>query len=276
MKKSKKKIVFIGGLSNGRNVVSFIISKKNICIDLIFTHKKINIPRYQSLDKFNKVTKVIKTENINDYYSIIKKVNPDLILVAGWSGIINKKILEIPKYGVIGFHPSNLPKDRGRSVLAWQIEEGYTETALSMFFLTNKADAGDLIGKHKIVIKKNDYINDILDKIDLASIKLLEKYFDKLFSKKLKRKKQNLNNATYRKIRGYRNQLINWNKRGDDILNKIRAISKPYPGAIGVIKNKKYRIWGAKIFDMKKNKRNILIKRCKDCSIEILNYEIIR
>jgi methionyl-tRNA formyltransferase len=276
MKKSKKKIVFIGGLSNGKNVVSFIISKKNICIDLIFTHKKRNIPRYQCLNQFNKITKVIKTENINNYYSIIKKVKPDLILVAGWSGIINKKILEIPKYGVIGFHPSNLPKDRGRSVLAWQIEEGYKETALSMFFLTNKADAGDLIGKHKIVIKKNDYINDILDKIDSASIRLLEQYFDKLFSKKLKRKKQNLNNATYRKIRGYRNQLINWNKKGDDILNKIRAISKPYPGAIGVIKNKKYRIWEAKIFDLKKNKKNTLIKRCKDCSIEILNYEIIR
>ena len=54
--------------------------------------------------------------------------------------MINDKILRIPKYGVIGFHPSNLPKDRGRSVLAWQIEDGYPYTFLSMF-LTEKADA---------------------------------------------------------------------------------------------------------------------------------------
>lgn len=276
MKNNKKKIIFIGGLSNGKNVVNFLISKKNISLDLIFTHKKKNIPRYQNFNLFNKSTKVIKTENINNYFLKIKKAKPDLILVAGWSKMITNKILEIPKYGVIGFHPSDLPKDRGRSVLAWQIEEGYLKTALSIFFYTKKADAGDVIGKHKIIIKKKEYVNDILDKIDISTIKLLNKYFDKFFSNKLKRKKQDLHHATYRKIRTYENQLINWNENGDDIINKIRAISKPYPGAIGVIKNKRYKIWKARIYNTKKNKKNPLTKSCRDCAIELLNYEIIK
>ena len=257
-------------------MVNFLISKKNISLDLIFTHKKKNIPRYQNFNLFNKSTKVIKTENINNYFFKIKKAKPDLILVAGWSKMITNKILEIPKYGVIGFHPSDLPKDRGRSVLAWQIEEGYLKTALSIFFYTKKADAGDVIGKHKIIIKKKEYVNDILDKIDISTIKLLNKYFDKFFSNKLKRKKQDLHHATYRKIRTYENQLINWNENGDDIINKIRAISKPYPGAIGVIKNKRYKIWKARIYNTKKNKKNPLTKSCRDCAIELLNYEIIK
>ena len=189
--------------------------------------------------------------------------------------MINDKILRIPKYGVIGFHPSNLPKDRGRSVLAWQIEDGYPYTFLSMFFLTEKADAGDLIGKSKILIKKTDYVNDILDKIDLATTKLLKKNFQLIFNNKIKRKKQNSKYSTYRKLRIYKNQLINWNKSGEEIINKIRAISKPYPGAIGIIQNTKYKIWKAKILNKKKNNNNSLTKRCKNCFIEIIDYEII-
>ena len=73
-------------------------------------------------------------------------------------------------------------------MLAWQIEEGY-KTALSMFYYTKKADAGDIIGKHLICIKKTDYINDVLDKVDLATLKLLNKYFKNYF--RLILKKQN-------------------------------------------------------------------------------------
>ena len=64
----------------------------------------------------------------------IQDAQPDLIIVAGWSGLLSNQIISIPDRGTIGFHPFKLPNDPVRSVLAWQLEEGYTETALSMFY----------------------------------------------------------------------------------------------------------------------------------------------
>ena len=72
MKKNKKRIIFIGGLTFGKKAINYLISLKNICLNLIFTQKKINIPRYESFEEYSEVTKIIKTKNVNNYYSVIK------------------------------------------------------------------------------------------------------------------------------------------------------------------------------------------------------------
>ena len=88
----------------------------------------------------------------------------------------------------LNFHPSLLPKDRGRSVLAWQIEEGYTETALSMFYITKGVDDGDIIAQNRIKILKSDTIKNILNKCNIETSKLI-----KILQLILKRKHQGEN-----------------------------------------------------------------------------------
>ena len=213
--------------------------------------------------------------------------NPDFIFVTGWSGMISKKILSIPKFGTIGFHPSRLPNDRGRSVLAWQIEEGYNETALSMFYFNESPDCGDLIAQEKIIIQQSDYINDVLDKVDVASKKLIKSYFPRLMSGSAPRKPQNPNEGNYRNLRTDKHSMINWNSSKISILNKIRAISKPYPGSIGILNGKKYRIWKAeshnkiKFFEEQRIGHFIIddnksfIVKCKDGLIKVTDFEKI-
>jgi len=273
MKRINKKIIFIGGLTNGYKTLEFLVKTKYIKISLAITSSISNVPRFKNLKQNFKELKVIETKNLRNYYKKIKKIKPDLIIVSGWSSLIDKQILEIPKKGVVGFHPSNLPKDRGRSTLAWQIEEGYKNTALTMFYYNTKPDSGNIIAKKKIVIKKTDYIENILDKVDIATEQLLKKYFKKLFFKNLKSYPQNEKKATYRTLRTKKNQIINWDEDKTKILNKIRALSKPYPGAIAVIKGKVYKIWRAKINYSKKPKKNTFIKKCKNGYLEIEDYE---
>ena len=134
-------VIFIGGLTNGKLIVEYILNQKNIKIPFIITHPlNFKTHNYENFKKFNKKTKIYKELNINNFFEKIKVANPDLIIVAGWSWLIPERVLKLPRLGTIGFHPSLLPKDRGRSVLAWQIEEGYTETALSMFYITKGVD----------------------------------------------------------------------------------------------------------------------------------------
>ena len=70
--------------------------------------------------------------------------------------------------------------------------------------------------------------------------------------------------------------MIDWNNKGEKIINKIRALTRPYPGAIGIIGNKKYKIWNAKKINFKDDKKNYFLKKCKNCYIVLLNYEIVK
>ena len=143
------KVVFIGGLTNGKIALDYLNQNKLINVPLVITHLNKSLPRYIDLRKEFKELNFLLTEDANDHIFEITDLSPDLILVAGWPGLLSKKILKIPKLGVIGFHPSRLPFDRGRSVLAWQIEEGYTETALTMFFYNDLPDSGDIVAREK-------------------------------------------------------------------------------------------------------------------------------
>ena len=278
------KVVFIGGLTNGKIVYNYLV--KNKFVDLLMTityPDTVDKPRFV---KFPNNSKVIKSEKANDKLNIIKQLKPDYIFVAGWSELLTNEILNIPVKGTIGFHPSKLPNDRGRSVLAWQIEDGYSETALSMFYYNEIPDEGDIIASEPIKIEVNDYINDVLDKVDAATYNLMYAYFPLLRNDRAPRKKQNLNEGNFRRLRKEIDSIIDWNKNSNAIYNKIRAISSPYPGARGLIDKIQYTVWESEVVDtfpfgeneapgtlIAKLYDNSLIVKTRDSFLRVLKYE---
>ena len=74
-------------------------------VSFVITYPKgFNLPRIVTLNT-NGVENVFRDHNANNYIEKIKNLKPDLIFVAGWSGLLSEQILEIPPMGVIGFHP---------------------------------------------------------------------------------------------------------------------------------------------------------------------------
>lgn len=241
------KVVFIGGLTNGKVVYDYLVRNKYVDLQLAITYED-NSDRPRSI-RFEDNDKIIHDISANRYIQDINLINPDFIFVAGWSELLDDNLVRASKLGTIGFHPSKLPNDRGRSVLAWQIEEGYEETALSMFYYSDFPDGGDIIAQETIKISFFDYIDDVLDKIDLATINLMKAYFPLLRQRKAPRKAQNLNEGNFRRLRTEKDSLINWCRSSFEIYNKIRSISKPYPGAISIFNGKKYLIWRSEIIN---------------------------
>lgn len=76
--------------------------------------------------------------------------------------------MDIPTKGVIGCHPSDLPAFRGRAVLVWQMLLGIKNSNVTMFYMDEGADSGDIIGKEPFQIGESDYISDLLVKTDVA------------------------------------------------------------------------------------------------------------
>lgn len=245
---SKVKIVLIAGLTNGKIVYDYFNKNKFVDLALTITYEDTfsNKPRFVN---FSNHDKILKTSSANNQLNLIKSIAPDYIFVIGWSELLSEELLNTPKKGTIGFHPSILPFDRGRSVIAWQLEEGYKKSGVSMFYYNNIPDAGDIIAIEKYNIDETDYVNDILDKCDSAIYSLIHAYFPLIRNELAPRKKQDINEGSFRRLRKDIDSIINWNESSKNIYNKIRAISYPYPGAFFYEENQKITVWSSEIIN---------------------------
>ncbi len=69
----------------------------------------------------------------------------DFFIVAAFSKIIPKAVLKIPRKGVIGVHPSLLPKLRGASPIQSAILEGAGQTGTTLYLMDEKVDHGSIL-----------------------------------------------------------------------------------------------------------------------------------
>ena len=98
----------------------------------------------------------IQDINDSDTLAWIRVCAPDVIFCFGWSRLIQKPLLSIPKLGVIGFHPAALPANRGRHPLVWPLALGLNETASTFFFMDEGADSGDILSQVKVSTKPDN------------------------------------------------------------------------------------------------------------------------
>ncbi len=191
---------------------------------------------------------VIEVNKINEEDKIIRKLKPDLIIMSGWRQIIDKNILDIPKKGFIGFHPTLLPKGRGPAPIINSILNEFKESGLTMYYVSEGLDDGDIIAQEKFIIENDDYAEDVYNKVIEAGKKLIREQLPLLIEGKAKRISQNEEEATIFEKRTIKDNEINLEKEDiNEIYKKIRALSKPYRGAFIKKNNKKLIIWKADV-----------------------------
>lgn len=187
------------------------------------------------------------TKNINnsDIVNWIKSLNPDIIFCFGWSQLLKKEILEIPKKGVIGYHPAHLPRNRGRHPIIWSLALGLDKTASTFFFMNESADEGDILDQKIVNIESNDDANTLYKKLTKVAIKQIKSFLPKLKNNNYSKIPQNnLISNSWRK-REKLDGLIDWRMSSENIRNLIRALTKPYCGASFIYKKNEYIIWNA-------------------------------
>lgn len=193
---------------------------------------------------------LVKIKNINDeeIISIIKKEKIDWLFIIGWSQIAKKDILNAPKYGCIGMHPTLLPKGRGRASIPWAILKGLDKTGVTMFKLDEGVDTGDIIGQKEIYIKKDINATELYDLVNEAHIELIKSYWEDIVLNNIKLIKQNNNLATEWPGRKPEDGLIDKNMDVFYAERLVRAVTKPYPGAFIINEDgSKTIIWSAHV-----------------------------
>ena len=284
------KTILIGAVTTTRRVletmieVDFPISYVFSLDDAVSENVSDYDPIFKTAEKYNVPYKKFKKINDEENVKIIKEIEPDYIFVIGLSQLVKDEIINAAKKGVIGFHPAPLPKYRGRATNVWQQLLGVKESAVSVFFIDDGIDSGDILAQEPYYIGDDDYCQDVLDKIDEAAIVAMRKVLIGLRDNTLVPVKQNDEEASYTLKRSPEDGLIDWNQSIKDIHLFIRAISKPYPGAFSmydgkskiviyraeILENKKYIGFNGQIAELRKDGFDVV---CKDGLLRVTDYE---
>ncbi len=189
---------------------------------------------------------VLQPEKIRKEYDEVLKRKPDLIVTCAYGQIIPKEILEYPKYGCINVHASLLPKYRGGAPIQRAIMNGEKETGITIMYMDEHMDTGNIISKESIEIKNDDNFEIIHDKLSILGRDLLLKTIPSIINGTNESIKQNDDEATFAPIITREDELIDFNKKAEEIYNKIRGLS-PFPGAYAILDNKVVKIYNAKV-----------------------------
>jgi methionyl-tRNA formyltransferase len=252
---NNKRTVFIGSVDSSRIALQTMI-EQGIKIDLVCSldeYVSENVSGYFPLHEIAEQNDIdfIKFQKINDYNIIerIRKIVPNFIFVIGLSQIITKDLLNCATDYCIGFHPTPLPKFRGRAAVPWLILLGEKDLKISLFRMDDGMDSGDLICQYPYELTNNDYAIDVVEKILLAMREGLKQSLHQIYHDSVQFIKQKNEEATYLLIRRPEDGKINWNLPAEKIHTLIRAVSRPYPGAFSYIKGEKITIWHAELYD---------------------------
>jgi methionyl-tRNA formyltransferase len=285
----KSKILFIGTVEFSYRALSALIENKFDIVGVLTKRESnFNSDYYDltPLAKANNIPIFYRTkDNQDEIISFINSKNPDIIYCFGWSHILPKNILSIPKHGVIGFHPAELPNNKGRHPIIWALFLGLKQTASTFFVMDEGADTGDIISQEKIKIIEdnafslyNKIINVALKQIVSFSLELETKgaFLDKI-------KQDKTEGNSWRK-RTKNDGKIDFRMTSRAILNLVNALSRPYVGAHIEFQEEEVKVWEVKE-EEKINKLNHepgkvleidgsdLIVKTYDGSIRIIDHE---
>lgn len=222
---------------------------------------------------------VLTPSKLKEEYHSILDYEPELIVTCAYGKIVPKIILDYPKYGCINIHASILPKYRGSAPMQWAIINGEKETGITLMYMDEKMDTGDIIDIVKIPILDDDDLGSIHDKLSLLGSSILEKNFTKIINNNISRVKQDDAKATLAPMITREMELLDFNDYGKNIINKIRAFS-PYPLTRTMINNEEVKIVKARFIKKKNtNVGNLIITKNDlgfECLDGIIYLEIIK
>ncbi|WP_088069369.1 methionyl-tRNA formyltransferase [Gottfriedia luciferensis] len=169
-------------------------------------------------------------------------MNPDLIVTAAFGQILPKEILEAPKFGCINVHASLLPELRGGAPIHYSIIQGKSETGVTIMYMVEKLDAGDMLSRVVVPIEEKDHVGTLHDKLSIAGAQLLSETIPPLLKGEITAKKQDESKVSFARNIKREEEQIDWSKNGEEIYNHVRGLH-PWPVAYTTLNGEVLKVW---------------------------------
>lgn len=227
-------------------ILETLIQNTNVVLVVSQPDKKVGrkqiltkTPIHEVADKYG--ISVFQPEKIRNDYERILEVKPDIIITCAYGQIIPKVLLDLPRLGCINVHASLLPKLRGGAPLHHAIIDGLDKTGVTIMYMDEAMDTGDIISTISYDIKSSDTTEDIHDTLMELGAKLLIDTLPSIVTGTNRRIKQNESEATYGYNITREEEHIDFNKSGILIDRLVRGLYS-WPLANTIIGDTEYKI----------------------------------
>ena len=183
----KKKIILLisGKGTNALNIIKYFINSDSIQVCLVLSNNK-NSPIFENFIDYNVPAEYFDIETFDDeVFEKIKKINPDLIVLAGFLKKISLKFLTFFPKKIINIHPSLLPKYGGKGMYGMHVHEAVvnnkeTETGITIHYVNENYDEGAIIFQAKCEVVPTDTSEDVAAKIHQLEMEHFPKVVDSI------------------------------------------------------------------------------------------------
>ena len=240
-----KNIVFMGTPDFAVPVLEMLIEETNVIMVVTQPDKMVGRKREIEYSPVKKVAMehkipVFQPIRIRRDYEELKKLDIDLIVTCAYGQIIPKEVLDLPKRGCVNVHASILPKYRGSAPIQWAIMNGDAKTGVTIMYMDEGMDTGDIIKSAEIPILDTDNVGTMHKKLSILGRDTLKSVLNNILNGIVIGIKQTDDFTMAPQIKR-EDEKINFNNNGINIINKIRALN-PWPLANIVIDNKEIKV----------------------------------
>jgi methionyl-tRNA formyltransferase len=197
---------------------------------------------------------ILQPERIKHRQAIeeIRALQPDAIVVIAYGQILPREVLEIPRIACLNLHASLLPRWRGAAPIQAAIAAGDPETGITVMYMAEGVDTGDILLRRKIDILPTDTGGSLHDRLAQIAPDALLEALQMLVNGNAPRTPQDNALATYAPRLTREDGKIDWAEPAEMIERKIRAFN-PWPGAFtetAILGLRKLKIFSAAIVDL--------------------------
>ena len=192
---------------------------------------------------------LIETRDVNalETLNAMRKLEPELIFVVGWSQLVHDPFIALAHEGVFGMHPTLLPRHRGRAPIPWAILTGLARTGVTLFEIVDAtADSGGIVGQVVVDIAPDETATTLFARLADAHVELVRELVPQLLAGTAPRLPQDPSRASSWPKRTPADGIIDWETRAPYLHDWVRAQTRPYPGAFTYLGEDRVIVWGAR------------------------------
>jgi methionyl-tRNA formyltransferase len=215
----------------------------------------------------------------------LRPLRPDVAYAFGWSTMLGRPMLEVPRLGIVGFHPTRLPRNRGRHPIIWAIALGLEETASTFFMMDAAVDAGDIVSQRRVPIGPGDDAGALYERLTQMALAQMGEFTRDLARGEIRRLPQAHADASWWRRRGYDDGRIDWRMSAATIGRLVRALAPPYGGAHCRHDGRDVKIWKTRLRDIGREGHDVepgrvlasdgegFTVKCGEAALEVLQHE---
>ncbi|PIC78197.1 methionyl-tRNA formyltransferase [Sporosarcina sp. P19] len=176
----------------------------------------------------------------------ILDLQPDLIVTAAFGQLLPNELLEAPKLGCINVHASLLPNYRGGAPIHQAVMDGKKETGVTIMYMAEKLDAGDIISQVTTPIEETDDTGTMFTKLSIAGTTLLKETLPSIIAGTNERTVQDETQVTFARNISREQERIDWTSSASSIYNQVRGLH-PWPVAYTKFAGDQVKIWWTQV-----------------------------